>query len=871
MTTRIITSFALLLATFSAVVAQSFSGRIVAADTGEPLPYASIYVQETGSGTVTNENGFYRLQLKKSGSYTLVFQYLGYATEVRNVRAGGQQTLDIELNAESFNLETIEVVDGGEDVSYSVIRRAIAKADYHLNQVDSYTARVYIKGGGRVKKVSKLIMAMIPKEDRKDIDTSRVFTSESLSDITYTRPNTFKQDVISTYQVGDVPVDATPYLFASFYEPMIAEAVSPLAPRAFGYYKFEHQGLFNDRGNNVNKIKVTPRSRGEDVFSGYINIVEGSWAIHSLELEVYKFGIRFVVSQTYAPVEADVWMPVNTTVGLDGSIMGITIEGNYLSTVSDYKISLNPDLPAYVEVIDEKTNPDAAAVVRKSNKSRDFEDRLMNGGELTRKEMRQLMREYEKREKAVAEAPEVKSDYTFNQDSSKGVRDTAFWAEVRPVPLTTREVRSYAIEDSLAIVNAGVKPESNSNDSITIKIGSEGTSIRRSKRKFLRIFPNVDFFNAVEGYAAGVELSTKFKLGKKQDLKLALNPRYGFAWRKATLKGNLGYINNKKRIKVNLEGGRYLRQYDDRPALDPILGTFAMLFSHKNYLNFYEREYGTLSMKYAPKPEACYSASLTYENRHRVRNYSNEGWLNTKGNVYDANEPIVLERSLTNNSLPRLEKAAILNLGMTWRPGLEYSITNGRKNPIETSAPTIKFEYRGGFPGIGDSKSDFQHLQASYAHNFQIGIRGKVSMMVRGGAFLRNEFLQLPDYRHFVTSETILTNADPVGSYRLLPYYTYSTSDAYGEFYGHYQFRKFLLSRIWELQKRGIREDLFVNYLYTPKSDHYTELGYTIDNILRVFRLEFVTSWQNFEYRDFGVRVSIASTIGNIFKSDNSQ
>ncbi|MEL6142442.1 MAG: hypothetical protein AAFU67_12565, partial [Bacteroidota bacterium] len=68
--------------------------------------------------------------------------------------------------------------------------------------------------------------------------------------------------------------------------------------------------------------------------------------------------------------------------------------------------------------------------------------------------------------------------------------------------------------------------------------------------------------------------------------------------------------------------------------------------------------------------------------------------------------------------------------------------------------------------------------------------------------------------------------------------------------------------RIWNLQKAGIREDLFINYLYTPESQHYTELGYTIDNIFRVARLEFVTSWQDFEFQDFGIRLSVASIFG---------
>ena len=61
----------------------------------------------------------------------------------------------------------------------------------------------------------------------------------------------------------------------------------------------------------------------------------------------------------------------------------------------------------------------------------------------------------------------------------------------------------------------------------------------------------------------------------------------------------------------------------------------------------------------------------------------------------------------------------------------------------------------------------------------------------------------------------------------------------------------------------GIKENLFFNYLNTPSSKHYTELGYTIDNIFRIFRVEFIQSFQDWKAKDFGVRIGIAAIIGD--------
>jgi len=60
----------------------------------------------------------------------------------------------------------------------------------------------------------------------------------------------------------------------------------------------------------------------------------------------------------------------------------------------------------------------------------------------------------------------------------------------------------------------------------------------------------------------------------------------------------------------------------------------------------------------------------------------------------------------------------------------------------------------------------------------------------------------------------------------------------------------------------GLKENVFVNYLESNQSQHYTEVGYTIENIFRFFRLEFVSSFQDFKYENWGVRIGISSEFG---------
>ncbi|MEM1359052.1 MAG: DUF5686 and carboxypeptidase regulatory-like domain-containing protein [Bacteroidota bacterium] len=849
------------------LAAQSLSGRITDAETGEPLPFASIYVEQSKSGTASNADGYFQVKLAP-GTNRVVFQYLGYQTQVKTVR--GSQNLDVELSSEALDLTEVEVLSGGEDKSYSVIRRAIAKADYHLNQLDRFEADVYIKGTGKVNKIPGILKALAPKEDRKEIEETldRPFTTESTSKIVYERPNTYKQEVEHIYQIGESDFDAAPYIFTSFYEPLVAdELVSPLSPKAFGYYKFELEGVFVDQDKLINKIKVIPRSRGEDVFEGYIYIVQDDWSLHSLDLTTYKLGFQIDIAQTFAEIQEHIWEPITTTVDADGQIFGIAFEFHYLSTISNYKLTLNPDIGGYVEVIDEKTQPEVAAKVKKKRRDvSSIEQTLAEGGEITRKDLRRLMREYEREERKQSDEPQVESNYSFNMDSAKAVRDTAAWAARRPVPLTALEVKGYAIADSLEKVKAeepAVK--------VTVGFGTDTadstlvdtTANRKRKRglRFITPFPD-PIFNPVEGYALGARLGWR---NRKKKFGFGVHPRYGFGWDKINVEGDVHFGRSGRRSDFGPEpqwrisGGQFLRQFDDRPAIEPWISTYTNLFTGRNFIRLYQREYFKVEYRKNFDPTFRLEVDAGFEDRQAVSNSANNNWFGLGDEeAYAPNLPINAERGV----IGQVSDAATIRVAATFRPGLKYEIENGRKRPIELSAPRVGLEFRQGISDLLDSRADFTALEASYEHRFSNGRKGDVDLLVRGGAFLNNSSVDFPDFKHFAGSELTLTSLDPIGSYRLLPYYLESTSEEYLEFYGHYQFRKFLLTHIWKLHLMGLKEDLFVNYLYTPTSENYTEVGYSIDNIFRIFRLEFVTSFRDFSYHDFGVRFSVASTFG---------
>ncbi|MEM9829322.1 MAG: TonB-dependent receptor [Bacteroidota bacterium] len=101
------------LLTSTAVMAQqqTITGKVVDSANDEPLPGVNILAKGTSSGTVTDIEGNYRLNVPE-GVTTLVFSSIGYATQEAEIN--GRSTVNLDLAPDIQSLQEIVVVGYGE-------------------------------------------------------------------------------------------------------------------------------------------------------------------------------------------------------------------------------------------------------------------------------------------------------------------------------------------------------------------------------------------------------------------------------------------------------------------------------------------------------------------------------------------------------------------------------------------------------------------------------------------------------------------------------------------------------------------------------------------------------------------------------------
>lgn len=847
----------------------------VLTEENQPLSFATIYVKQLETGTTANVDGYFEIHLKP-GRYEMVFQHLGRQSVVRVIDvANRMEELQITLQPQDIMLREVTVGGENEDPAYTVMRKAIAKANYHRNVLDQYSARVYIKGSAKLKDYPWLAKKALEKDG---IEKGRVYLSESLSEIKFTRPNKFEQKVISVR--SDRKENASPgsYIFGSFYEPEIAGTVTPLSPKAFSYYKFEYLGTFKDRDYEVSRIKVIPRAKGEDVVDGIINIVEDSWSIHSLDIHTVKVGIDFQMKVTFAPIEGKVWLPVSHQFQVDDKVFGFEFEAHYLSSVSDYKIKINPNIyVGNMQVVDEKKDKALAKEVekkqeatKKKSKKNDIkllQERISAGEEITRKELKAIIKEYEKEDRKQQQEPDVISDFTFKDDSVSYKMDSVFWDSIRPIPLTKEEVKGYEKADSVAAIERA-KVEGDTTKQSKHK-GFQpwdllvGDSYKVSKHSNFRTYMPMGGFNTVEGWNLIYKVAYGTILQDTNRTRLRVMPvfRYAFAREKAS-----GYLNlhaSNKKYSIDVDGGRYIQQFNQDNPILPIVNTFTTLLLEKNLMKLYEQDFVSVKFRREISDKLNISTTWLWSDRSQLENNSRYKLVNRdKIEDYTPNKPANIQ--LEDTGFPD-HQAFRGSVGITAKPWLKYRSYNGNKYVVSGSSPALLLRYTKGFNDILSSDVDYDLVELGVKYGFDLGAKGSIVFNIQGGKFLNKNKLYFMDFKHFLGNQTPFVTSDPVATFRLLDYYRHSTSDQYLVTNVNYQFRRFILTRIPYVRLAGIHENIFVNYLKTPTSRNYTEVGYSIDGILRMFRLEAAASFEGGKHQDVGFRIGIASNISVTF------
>jgi hypothetical protein len=892
--------FFVLLLSNQASFAQILKGRITG-QTGSPIQYSTVYIQELKQGTTSNTRGDYEIRLP-AGKYTVVYQSLGFQPVYANITISDKTlTRDVILPVQYYEIPEVRITASGEDPAYIIMRKVIGLAPYYLNNISYYKAEVYLKGNLLVNKIPKLLQKSMkvesngnstrlsgggkPEKDKKIIKEGDSFLMESYNEMEFTAPDKYFQKVISynsTFPEQGNEISPMDFIQASFYQPVLVDmAVSPLSPQAFSYYNFKYLGASLQGNFTINKIQVIPKRKSQQVFEGIIYIIEDLWCLHSVDLTNENLVGKVRIQQVYIPVQDEIWMPVSHKFEMNISIFGFKADAGYGSSVKYLEVKPNLALSKPRTISTDYSGRQTAAVIKTDTavtKAKKQIDKILEKNELSNRDMVKLSRLMEKEsEKSIPgrnrDSLEIKDHTTHIIEKDAGKKDSTYWAAIRPIPLSDIELRSLRVSDSTKSVSSLKELKS---DTTALSAGQKKSKFSGKFKEIVSghtwtdttgfSFTNGGLinlknlsFNTVDGFVYGIDF--RFSKSWKNSKAFSLFPdfRYAFSREELMWRVTANYrLNGLKQRQIFLRTGITSRDMSNGGSINLLLNTEASLFFRRNYLKLYNARYLALGYRSEIVNGLFLELTAGYEERRVLENTTNFSIIKSSREYTDnVPENRYLEPGSNPVNAITDQRHADFVTKVTYTPYQKYRINRGVKSPRGSDWPTFTLTWKHGINEFSEMTNNFRQYDMFRFEAFKsrdMGAFSEFRWRVRAGAFLDNRNIPYYDFFHF-NSQPIPFLIDNYQDAFMLPaYYSMSTPEAFGEVHVKYTTPYLLLKLLPVLSNTLMRENLSLSYLGSRYSKSYTELGYSISEILLVGEVGVYVGFENLKYNSVGAK-----------------
>ncbi|MHA4893133.1 DUF5686 and carboxypeptidase regulatory-like domain-containing protein [Pedobacter sp. PWIIR3] len=780
---------------------------------GLPVPFASVYIKNTTTGTSANVDGVYGLALNK-GIFTIIYRAIGYKAKEEIIKIESNTVQDITLTPESYSLQGVTIDGNAEDPAYEIIRQAIKQRKFHLKEVDAYTTNVYIKG------VQKLVGA--PKkffgrdiQKTLDLDTNRkgiLYLSESTSTFAFQQPNRIHEEMISSKVAGRnnaFSFNKASDLMIDFYQNILLENtlssrgfVSPIADNALLYYRYKLLGVITENGETINKIEIIPRRAHDPVFRGTIYIKEDSWNVVNADVFLSKnSGINLLdtlkISQQFIKTE-NAYLPSNINFQFNGNVLGFKFEGYYVGVYSNYDI--HPVFP-----------------------------------------------------KGYFTGEILKITKAVNK------KDSLFWLNNRPIPLTLEESRDYVRKDSVAALKTSKKyldsvERSNNEFKITKLLLSGYTVNNRYEKKSLSFDPVLKavFFNTVEGFAVDYGVTYRQNLEDRKYYSIRPEVRYGFSNKifTANLTANY-YYDPIKRASISISGGSGIYDLNPLGTMTLLGNSINSLLFETNFSKFYKKEFVNIGSTRELLNGLQGSLVVDYTRNTNLVNTNSFKIRDAKDKEYTSNNPFTPQ---TETPLFANYTALTLGASLTYTFNQQYITRPDGKFYQESKYPTLMLNYRKGIEGIFNSSSDYDLLNFTVQQNrISTGLWGYFSFVAGVGKFLNNKQVYYPDFKHFRGNNALFVRPD-LRRFLFLDFYQFSTDDQYVEAHFEHNFSGLFSNKIPLLRKLKLEEVVGASYLSQPVKRNYSEFYFGVQRL--IFRATYGFAYDGNKRVEHGFRLS---------------
>lgn len=825
--------FLILNTLFFPVLAQTshkISGRITDAVTGEGIPFVSIAIKGKTAGTTSDESGQYSLVTTQTGD-SLLFSSLGYQTRAYPLSPASNQTINAVLSATATKLQEVKIYAKGGDPAYRIIRETIRRRDqFDPDQLTAFQYESYSKveayvnnfanqrrkgrGAGPVGKLLSKLPAIYDREGKPAVP---VYVSETISEY-YQRsnPQKTKERILKSrasgvgVSDGGVAAQLTGSSFQqyNFYRNYISllrkDLPSPLGQAWQTIYTFRLVDTVEVGGLVCYQIDFEPKRATDLAFSGTAWIDTTHMGLSQIDARIdQRANINFVDE--------------------------IRIEQEW-EDVGDSTQAQAVRLPVLTQLLIDTDEPTPNAP-----------------GALVRFYMAARNVQVNKPQEARFYEPPLELLEGYSEKSP------TYWQNNRPENLSPDELRAFEVVDSVRNV------------------------------PFMKVLGEIVNLTMVGYYPLGpVHLdvgpllnSYAFNTVEGHRLRLGLRTNTGFS-RRWILGGYLAYGTRDQQLKYGMNIDYVIRKKPytiagiEKTYDIERLGASSENLGSNTIFAAYTR-FGTLRRPYMQESQNTYIKSELGKGVTQTISLRNRTFEPLFPFAYSVNRP--------DQTTASFYRTTEVNFETRFAPGsLMIQSDNDRFTVEGSNNPVVTFRYQLGLRNVLHGDFSYHRFSLNLRHSFRMGVLGRTRYQINAGyipSTIPYPLLYIP-----LGNETFFRVEN---AYNLMNFFEF-VSDRYVGVLGEHNFEGLFFNRIpairrlkWRFLATGA---VFLggvsdaNRALIPATNElgqtvlgfqsmsrapYVEVGYGIDNIFKVFRVDAIhrlTYRNNPNVSTFGIKVS---------------
>ena len=840
--------------------AQKVTG-FVRNSNGDGLPGVNVYIKNSNSGVISDENGYFILPFSKPGDYIIVFRMLGYETlenEVK-IQSYGNVTLDAVLSESALQLNEAIVVADNKDLARSVMKSVRDRRRDFLKGISdiryySYRRQTMVFDEPRhvrdsIEKAREdSIMASLgyekltPKEKRQarrkmrrikrgkekaEVDTTFKDTArgsfvDEMNEIllfTYKKGNRYFEEVIAENEYRARPPEN--YIYISIGDEAEGISVDNIQYVRHNPYVFFDQAEsweFNFYKNTMTKDMLTAQPLVSPLSSAGAANYRYEYA-----------GLKYIDSCKVYILKIDPVFPN------DALFEGYISFYDSSFAIDQVDLEINPGALLYCEsfhIMQKYKKP-------KGNESIPVETLI----EYTIKEGKRNI-------KTTALCVHMESTTSPDSMSYRNragevrfyepfalERDSAYWDSCRMVPLSPLEI-SYSKEiDSLRRWYGSdefqFRIDSTFNEISLLRVLFRGIGQRNSKKQtrwyINPVVSQLNFFG-IGGYRHN--LSGSFRKRFTNEFLLETDGMIDYGFRNNDVCGRVGFgltYVPQKFVRTFVRFGDYYDMINQGASISQI-------FSRSNFVR---TKTFAISQRMEVINGLFAELSFNYSFQKPINDLELANWSNSL--FGDLNDPIDFD--LYNKSEIRLD--------LVYRIKQKYMMKGRRKILLGSKWPDITFVWRKGFPGFLHSEVNFDYLEFGFKDYMKLNRWGTSNYAFSVGSFVNRANLRVVEHKYFRGSDMYFFS-DPTRSFQLLgPTLSSSSAFMQGNYIHH--FDGMILGKVPFLSKLNVNLAGGTGFLFMEQNHfRHFEFFAGIEKRIRIrdeiFRLGFygVTADNNF-------------------------